>query len=148
MPQPSDAERRVDNLIALTQQLTGLLDSETTLLETRRPSDIKSLNDEKAKISALYQREMAALKSNPRQIKELSPAKRDMLKQVTADFRGRTNQHLHLLKSFRHVSEGIVKSVADEVTAKDVPAAGYGRQALAPKPAGGAPRAFAVNQVI
>lgn len=148
MQQASETERRIDNLISLTEQLSELLDTEAKLLQTHRPSEIKALNEQKSNVSALYQREMTALKRDMNNLKGLTQEKRDVLKAITAEFRKKTDQHLHLLQNFRHVSEGIVKSVADEVTAKDVPAAGYGRQALAPKPGSSAPRAFAVNQVI
>ncbi len=146
--QPSETDRRVDNLIALTSQLSDLLDTEQAMLRTNRPSEIQDLNDQKSKLSALYQREMTALKADPSKIKELSKERREALKESTAAFRKNTDQHLQLLQSFRHISEGIVKSVAEEAVAKETPAAGYGRTAMAPKPSAGTPRAFAVNQVI
>lgn len=148
MQQQNETDLRVDNLINLTHQLTGLLDSEELMLNDHRPSEIQSLNDEKAKVSALYQRELMILKSDPSKIKALAPAKRDALKSSTAEFRKSTDRHLRLLQNFRRVSEGIVKSVADEVSAKDIQATGYGDRAMAPKPKSNAPRAFAINQVI
>ncbi len=148
MQPPNDANQRADNLIALTRKLTDLLATETALLKEKRPSEITSINEEKSKLTAMYQRELADLKGDPRKIQALTKDRRDSLKSITADFRKATNRHMHTLQNYRTISEGIVKSVADEVAAKDVPAAGYGQKAMAPKPSASNTRAFAVNQVI
>ena len=148
MQPPNDANQRADNLIALTQKITDLLAAETALLKEKRPSEITSINEEKSKLSAMYQRELADLKGDPRKIQALTQEKRDSLKSVTSEFRKVTDRHMHMLQNYRTISEGIVKSVADEVAAKDVPAAGYGQKAMAPKPTASKTRAFAINQVI
>jgi hypothetical protein len=72
----------------------------------------------------------------------------ERLKAASLKLRETLNKHARLLSRLRRVSEGLIKTIADEVAAKRAPALGYGPSATytaARKPAPAA--AIVVNNL-
>ncbi|WP_420433295.1 flagellar basal-body protein FlbY [Hyphobacterium sp.] len=138
----SPAER-AEALILLTSRLTELIETETALFEAHRPLEAKPFQDEKSKLATIYRREIAAVKSEPDRLEAAPLALKQQLKTVTAAFTEALHANGRAVDSLRVLTEGIVRSVADEAARLRDQDAGYGPGSA--RPPSSAP-AIAVNQ--
>lgn len=146
-------EERAHRLIAVTVQLSDLMDQETALLESRRPGETKPIVDAKAKLAAEYAREVRAIARNRALIAGLSPALREELKGATQRFEAKAEAQKRLIGRIRRVTEGVVKAIADEAARKDAAQTGYGAQGASPTPAKSGyaapkPTTLALNEIV
>ncbi len=127
---------RLETLLGLTRRLTALVEAEIGLIEARRIGGIAAHEDERAKLTGLYAREMQALKADaPRLKATLDPAEIEAVKAETRRFDAALDRHRRLVERMRRVTEGIVKAVADEAMRAQAPRKGYGPSgAVAPAP--------------
>ena len=84
----NDPKDRVEQLVILTERLSGLLEKETELLETRRPHEIVEFQDERSKLSNIYAQEMELIKRNKALVSGVEPELMDQLKNITTSFQG------------------------------------------------------------
>jgi hypothetical protein len=145
--QMDNATARVDSLLELTARLTDLIETETQHLQNHDTEPLAAIGAEKTKVAAIYTREMAALKSDVEATKSVEKGMLDRLKTETTQFRSVMNVHEKTLLRLRHVSEGMIKAIADESSKKKAAPDGYGDNALMAKKKT-RPTSLAVNQVV
>ena len=127
----ADAQDRVEQLIALTETLTGRLAEEAAAFEARRPLDAAPGLEETARMANLYRHECARVKANPDLIAEASKASRDRLIDASRTFEQMLSRHAIGLEAARTLTEGLVQAIARDVAAQRTPAAGYGASGAA-----------------
>ena len=152
LPAPSP-QSRARHLIAITARLSELMDQETALLKSRRAHAAKPLVEEKAKLSAVYAREIRAIARNRSLIDGLAPDLREELKAATRAFEEKTAAQKALIGRIRRVTEGVIKAIADEAAKKDAAQTGYGAlgASVAPAQMGYAapkPTTLSLNEVV
>lgn len=128
-----DATDRVEQLVALTETLTARLTIEAAAFEARRPLDAVAELDETAKLANLYRHECMRVKANPDMIAGAPREARDRLADVTRAFELVVSRHARGLEAARTLTEGLVRTLAQEIAAARAPAAGYGASGGATK---------------
>jgi hypothetical protein len=132
-------------LIQLTERLTAIVERELAILKGARPSALNSNDDERAATLALYAKRCAAFKREV--APTLSSDARKRLTAVTEKLRAALKEESRLLARFRHVSEGLIKAIADEVAARQTPTT-YAKAGTFAKPATGSASAMTYNRTI
>ena len=121
-----DAADRVEQLIALTETLTGRLAREAAAFEARRPLDAAPELEETARLANLYRHECTRVKADPALIAAAAPADRKRLAAATQAFESVLSRHALGLEAARSLTEGLVKTIAQEVASARAPGPGYG----------------------
>jgi hypothetical protein len=137
---------QVEELLQLTEHLTALVTREVAILKDRRPASLKVNDDERAQSLALYAKRCAAFKRDIATTPLGTEAKKK-LTAATEKLRAALKEESRLLAGFRHVTEGLVKAIADEVAARRTPIA-YAKAGAFAKPAATAASAMTYNQTI
>ncbi|MFQ5533271.1 MAG: hypothetical protein ACE5EM_00420 [Sphingomonadales bacterium] len=135
-------------VLTLTERLTALITQESALLHERRAREITDFHAEKIRLSELYAREMETLRRNSSLIKTAPPAEMARFKQLTALFREALAENKRIVQALKSVTEGMIRSIADEVTRRNNPVNGYGGDAVLKRQGAPAPTSIALNQVI
>jgi hypothetical protein len=147
-PKPSDADRRIEEIILLTERLTECTRRECEILRLKRPRDMAPIHEEKSKIAAAYAREIAGLRRNKALSSAARPELAARLKDATARFRASLNELSQQLSRVRKISEGIIRAIADEMHSKEASPVGYGEKAAPPVSRAAKPATLALNQVV
>lgn len=137
------ARARVRQLIDLTRRLGDRLSAETEALETHRPRDIAAGLAETQEMANLYRRDTAQVKADPGLLSAAPAADKRELADATRNFDDILNRHARTVEAARTISEGLVRTIAHEVTASRTPAAAYAADGRA---AQGDGRAVAFNR--
>jgi len=139
----SEAAQRVQALIRLTERLTARLSEEAAAFEAKRPQDIVAGVAETQDLANQYRRESARVKVDRALIALAPSADRKALIQATQAFEAVLTRHARALDAAKTVSEGLVRTIAAEVSAHRAKGVGYGAagQAL-----DGDARAVALNR--
>jgi hypothetical protein len=107
---------RAEQMLALTERLTTLIDLENTRLNDFMPPLDGEEGDEKARLANLYRQELARIAENKTLLAGAPKGVIDRLRGATARFRATLQIHERLLVGFKEVSEGLVKAIAEEVS--------------------------------
>jgi hypothetical protein len=142
----SAADAQIEDLIQLTERLTALVNRELAILKGGRPAALNVNDDERALSLALYTKRCTAFKRDVAPTPIASQAKKQ-LATATEKLRAALKEESRLLARFRHVSEGLVKAIADEVASRQAPAT-YAKAGSFAKPAASAASAMTFNQTI
>ena len=134
---------QVAELIDLTERLTKIVERELAILKGARPSALNAQDDERAATLALYSKRSAAFKRET--LPTLNADIRKRLLAATEKLRIALKEEARMLARFRHVSEGLIKAIADEVAARQTPPT-YAKAGAFAKPASGAASAMTYNQ--
>jgi len=121
-----DADDRAEQLIVLTERLSGRLTAETVALEAYRPLDIRDSVEETRKLSALYRQESARLKADPGLLGGISQTSKNRLRAATEAFVAVSERHARAVDAARSVSEGLLKAIADALSEIRKPSLTYG----------------------
>ncbi len=124
-----DAADRVEQLIQLTERLTGRLSAEFEVLEIRRPHEQAETHPETQRLANIYRHESARVRADPNLIEGAPPARIAKLRTVTTTFEDMLSRHAAALEAARTLTEGLVHAIAAEVVRQRAPAAGYGPEA-------------------
>lgn len=114
----SAADERVHAMLALTEQLTGLLVLDCQAFEAHRPQDVAERGPETARLANLYRHESARIRQDPSGIKTASPALRQRLVQSAEALDSVLARHGRALHAAKTVSEGLVQAIAREVSSQ------------------------------
>ena len=133
-----DAADRVEQLIVLTERLAERLSDETLAFEARRPHEVAKGSPETQRLANLYRHESARIRGNPALIAGAAKERREALRQVTVTFEAVLARHGRALGAAKTITEGLVRAIAEEITAQRAGAAGYGPTAKAPAANGSA----------
>ena len=130
-----DPADRVEQLIALTERLTGLLADETKAYEAHRPHEAAASAAETVRLANVYRHESLRVKKDPSMVAGAPEPLRRRLAEATRTFEATLARHAGAVQAALTVTEGIVRAVAEEVAATRKGSAGYGRAGKANKAA-------------
>ncbi len=122
----TDAQDRVEQLLALTETLTERMGREAAAFEARRPLDAAPEMQETARLANLYRHECTRVKADPGLLSAADPNLRKRLAEATKAFERMLDRHATGLEAARTLTEGLVQAVAQEIAGARAPAAGYG----------------------
>jgi len=141
--QTLNAQARVRQLADLTRRLTERLSFELKAFQERRPQDVLPGLQETQDLAGLYRRESAQLKAAPAVLAAAPVGERQALARLTQAFEAVLVQHASAVEAARTISEGLVRTIAQEAAAQRGSPAGYGASGQAAAADG---RAFALNR--
>ena len=117
---------RIERLISLAERLVEVLEADIAALKAGKPGDMKSMDPENQKLSALYGRE--AQNFDMRIAKSAPPSLRQRFMAVTGKFREVLQLHARMLARVKNASEGMVQAIAREVERINTTTRAYGPQ--------------------
>ena len=121
------ADERVEAMLALTEQLTGLLVLDCQAFEAHRPQDVAERSAETARLANLYRHESARIRQDPSSTKAAAPALRKRLMQSAEALDSVLARHGRALHAAKTINEGLVHAIAREVSSqRGANAASYG----------------------
>lgn len=125
------ATDRVDQLVILTERLTGLISEECRAFESHRPQEVVSSIDETSKLANLYRHESMRIRADPSLIEAAPLKNRVALIRATEAFDAVLARHGRAIEAAKTITEGIVRAVAEDVVSRRTTGAGYGPGAAA-----------------
>ncbi len=138
---------KAEELIALTGKLAALTEQDIATLKAKRPSALTQGEDSRTSLLLLYGKSAAEFKSGAA-VAVLPAEVRQRLKSVTERLHKGLKEQGRLLARFRHVTEGIVRAIADGVTARQTPATYAKSGAFVKPPAAARALALTLNQAV
>ncbi|WP_372786229.1 flagellar basal body protein [Phenylobacterium sp.] len=129
-PASADATERVEQLILLTERLTHLVAQGAQAFEARRPQDAAGYMAETGRLANLYRHESARIRGNPDLIAGVSLALRTHLVRATEAFDAVLARQARAVGAAKTVTEGLVRSIAEEVATQRQKGASYGAGGL------------------
>ena len=131
----SPAER-AEQLVLLTERLTGLIAEQLRAFEARRPQDAAANAEETARLANLYRHESLKLKADPKALEGAPAELKERLVAATRAFDAVLARHGRAVEAAKTITEGLIRAIAEEVHKQRNAVAGYGPKALqAPRPA-------------
>lgn len=121
---------RAEQLIAVTERLTVLIEAEIVALKARRLNGASADWDEKERLAHAYRLEVAHIKNNPAALAGLDADRKEQLRQATRKFENAVEIHAAALTAMKQVSEGLVRAIAGEVAASRAAPPAYGRSGV------------------
>lgn len=132
------AEDNVERLIILTERLTDRLAVDSQAFEARRPMEAAVRLEETSRLANLYRHESARVRADPSLVSGAPPAARARLVQASEAFESVLARHGRALYAAKAVTEGVVRSIAEEVARSRTAMTGYGPTARKPQASGSA----------
>ena len=142
-PDATTATAYLRKLIALTDRLTARLEVETDAFATRRGADVAAGLAETQELANQYRRETGHLKANKAILSSAPASERMALVKATEAFEAVLAVHGRTVEAARTISEGLVRTIAQEVAGARAMGAGYGATGHAN---GGDSRAVTLNR--
>lgn len=143
----SDQVSKAEELITLTLRLAAVVEDDVKTLKAKRPAMLAGKETERTTASLLYAKAAAEFKT-PAAVNALPAPVRTRLRAATARLQAATREQTTLLTAFRHVTEGLVKAVADVVARKSMPSA-YAKSGNMAQPSQAfRPTALTLNQAV
>jgi hypothetical protein len=137
---------RAEQLLILTERLTGLIEKEVDLFNERRQGETLSFTEERATLATIYAQEMNLIRKDKSLLEGITRELKEKLKVATIKFQAALSAHNFVLDRMRTISEKIVKAVSDEVTRSRAPTLGYGKSARLNVTSVGAAMPLALNE--
>lgn len=141
-----DAEKRLQDLISVTQRLIDVLERENALLREHAYGEIQHLLDEKEIIARVYEARIMHLKEHPGELDGANEETRATLKELSEQVDGLIKENGAMLQTSIVTSKRIIDMVADALREKTIETGTYangGRNR--PKPAGNKHRVAAIS---
>ena len=111
---------KVEELIALSTRLAALIEDDVATLRGKRPSQLVKTEADRSTATLLYGKAVSEFKTSGA-AKSLSPSTKLRLSTATTRLHAAIKEQTRLLTRFRHVTEGLIKAVADVVIARETP---------------------------
>ena len=112
------AAARIEQLVALTERLTGLLAVQCRAFEKRRPQDAAAGMEEVSLLANLYRHEAAEIRQNPAILSAAPAPLRARLTRATEAFDAVLARQGRAVAAAKTVTEGLVRAVAEVVAAR------------------------------
>jgi len=142
-----DAADRVEQLIILTERLTEVVARQADCFEARRPLDAAAMTEEAARLANLYRHESGRVRADPGLVSAAPADRRQALIKATEAFDVELGRHGRAVTAAKVVTEGLVRSIAEEVASQREQLSGYGPGARISAAAyGAAGTAITLNQ--
>lgn len=116
----------IRRLTLLTEKLTLRLERETAAFASHRPQDVSAGLVETLDLANQYRRESAQLKANRALLMAAPSSERMALIRATERFEAVLATHGRAVEAARVISEGLVRTIAHEVSAARALGTGYG----------------------
>lgn len=126
---PDDARARVEQLILLTDRLTGLVAEQAKCFEARRPQDALRFGEEVGRLANLYRHESARVRANPGLVAAAPRDLRLALVRSTEAFDAVLARQARAVGAAKTVTEGLVRAIAEEVASQRQKGVSYGANA-------------------
>ena len=108
------ADDRAQQLLALTERLTALVNAEHAAVEARREPD-PTIAEERNRLANVYRQEMMQLSQDRLRLAGAQPALRAKLERATTIFMQALDRHALAIAALKEVSEGLVQAMATEI---------------------------------
>jgi flagellar biosynthesis/type III secretory pathway chaperone len=139
----ADAERAIDDLTALIQKLSGLVEQETVLMHAGQIRTASALEPTKAELASKLIASGERFKASAKFLRQSVPARCAALAQVQESFRTVLQRNMIVLATAHAVSEGIMRRLSGDLARKAAPQVyGASGRATAPNPKHGRPLAI------
>ena len=122
----NDAAERVDQLIILTERLTDVMARQSQCFEEHRPQDAAGLMEEASRLANLYRHESARVRADVDLIRGAPVDLRRKLVGATEAFDVVLARHGRAVAAAKFVTEGLVRTIAEEVAGQRERLSGYG----------------------
>lgn len=129
------AEALVGGVLANMAALEAILAEEAAHVRAGRLREGLAAAEPKAALAAAYMKGLEVAKANAVALKRFNPDGVETLRAAHRRFTAAVEANQSVLDSARCVSEGLIKSLAEEIGQAQVPS-GYGKQTPAPSPYG------------
>ena len=126
---------RVNQLIVLTERLTGLIADQAKAFEARRPQDAAANMEETGRLANLYRHEAQRIRQQASVLNKLSKAQHHKLTRATEAFDAVIARHGRALYAAKTVTEGLVHAIAEEIAVQRSAGATYGPRGAKTRPA-------------
>ena len=126
MATPDDARARVEQLVILTDRLTGLVAEQAKCFEARRPQDALAFGEEVNRLANLYRHESARVRANPGLVSAAPAELRQRLVRSTEAFDAVLARQGRAVGAAKTVTEGLVRAIAEEVASQRHKGVSYG----------------------
>ena len=143
-PDKQNPGERVEQLIALTEQLTRLIAVQAQAFEARRPQDAAANMEETSRLANDYRREAQEMRENPALLSGISLTLRTRLTRATEAFDAVIARQGRALTAAKTITEGLVHAIAEEVANQRTAGAAYGPRGAKTRP--GSAAAVTLNQ--
>jgi predicted component of type VI protein secretion system len=112
-----DAADRAQQLLALCERLTAMVQAECAAVKARRlPADGPDA-EEKSRLTTLYRQEMMRLKADPSLLAGLAPGAKERLRAAALRLEEAATTLAQEVAALKEISEGLVQAVAEAVQA-------------------------------
>lgn len=139
--------QRAENLLALATKLTAVLEEDAAILRSRRPALLAGRQEDRDLLMLQYARAVSEFRKV--HVKgSLPPALKQKLSGATEKLMAAIREHSRLLLRFRHVTEGMLKAVANVVVAQETPSVYAKTGAIASTGANHRASALTLNQAV
>ncbi|MGI9381596.1 MAG: hypothetical protein ACR2PO_00455 [Methyloligellaceae bacterium] len=126
---PEGAEALCARVLGTISDLVGVLDRETDLLRRNKPQEITALHVRKSALSTAMTHDMALLKRDADYIKMAAPDHIEAIKERQSLFQKSLAANYDALAAMRAVSESLLRTIADTVSARRSGPEVYGKGA-------------------
>jgi len=138
-----DTERTIDDLVALLEKLTGVVEQETLLVRAGRIRTACALEPAKAELAGQLLAASEHLKLNAKFFLQSAPARCAALARAQQTFRAVLQRNMKVLATAHAVSEGIMRRLSGDLARKTSPQVyGASGRAATPNPKHGKPLAL------
>lgn len=126
MSTPTD----IGSLIDTAHRLSDLVAEENAILKARRPRELAAHQEEKGRLTGTYERQLAALKSNPKLLQEAGPAALSRLKAAMRRFQMQLEEHRRIVQAAKSVTERMLKAISNSAVERRGAVRGYDEGAV------------------
>lgn len=126
----SASSERIERLSRMAERLSEAIEADIVALKAGRPQEMKTIDPEIQRLSAIYGREAQGLTQD--EVKAAASPLRGRFVAATDRFRELLKLHARLLMRVRNASEGMIKAIAAEVERQAAPLRTYTRTPSAP----------------
>lgn len=137
-----------EKLVKVTLKLTDLINQETAFLKAHRNREAQALHGEKSQLMAEYKETLSNLQVNEHLLGPKDSKERTYIKSITEPFREALREHTRIVLRMKAVTEGLIKSVGEEVKRRNPSVTGYNKTAAFALPQNQRPTSLSLNQVI
>jgi len=139
----AEAEQAIDDLTALIEKLSGLVERETVLMHAGQIRTATALEPAKAELAGQLFASGERLKGNAKFLRQAAPARCMALARVQEAFRAVLQKNMIVLATAHAVSEGIMRRLSGDLARKASPQVyGASGRTAAPNPKHGRPLAI------
>lgn len=143
----SDHMAKAEELIALSARLTSIIEDDIATLRNKRAAQLARSDADRSMAMLQYTRAVTEFR-NSGGAKLIPASLKQRLNASTQKLMTATREQGRLLTRFRHVTEGLIKAVADVVIARETPSVYAKSGAMAKSASASRGAAMTLNQAV